>query len=270
MRGIYKPEEQTESAGKITTYNGNIDVLAFNFALVGLTFVLTLYVQKLILMIPNALVAAFGSMTFFVGYFVAMGVKAVMTKIGVKKYHDDALQARITGFTTDFLIVGAFMAIQTSAIGSWIIPMMGMCVIVGLFTLACAIYFGRRLGGSCDFERTLGLWGCLTGTCPSGIALIRVVDPNLRTTASAEMGSMNAFMIPGTLLVANYILVCTGQMTINALIPLALGLGVINIALIKICGCWKKPTFNWKGKVVCPDVTDDCEAFQNTGTRSQF
>lgn len=270
MRGIYTPEEQTEAAGKITTYNGNIDVLAFNFALVGLTFVLTLYVQKLILMIPNSLIAAFGGMTFFVGYFVAMGVKAVMTKLGVKKYHDDALQARITGFTTDFLIVGAFMAIQTSAIGSWIIPMMGMCVIVGLFTLACAIYWGRRLGGSCDFERTLGLWGCLTGTCPSGIALIRVVDPNLRTTASAEMGSMNAFMIPGTLLVANYILVCTGQMAVSALIPLALGLGLINIALIKICGCWKKPTFDWKGKVVCPDVTDDCEAFETTGTRSQF
>lgn len=270
MRGIYKPEEQTEVAGKITTYNGNIDVLAFNMAIVGLTYVLTLYVQKLILMIPNALVASFGGMTFFVGYFVALVVKTVMTKIGVKQYHDDALQARITGCTTDFLIVGAFMAIQTSAIGSWIIPMFAMCVIVGAFTLALCIFFGRRFGDGCDFERTLGMWGCATGTCPSGVALIRVVDPNLRTTASAEMGSMNAFMIPGTLLVANYIMVCTGQMAVGTLIPLALGLGLINIVLIKVCRCWGKPTYSWKGKEVCPDVTDDCDKFENTGTRSQF
>lgn len=270
MRGIYKPEEQTEVAGRITTYNGNIDVLAFNFAIVGMTFVITLYVQKLILMVPNALIASFGGMTFFVGYFVALLVKAVMTKIGVKKYHDDALQARITGCTTDFLIVGAFMAIQTSAIGSWIIPMLMMCVVVGAFTFAFCIYFGRRFGDGCDFERTLGMWGCATGTCPSGVALIRVVDPNLRTTASAEMGSMNAFMIPGTLLVANYIMVCNGLMSINTLIPMALGLGIINIILIKVVRAWNKPTFSWKGKVVCPDVTDDCEAFENTGTRSQF
>ena len=270
MRGIYKPEEQTEVAGKITTYNGNIDVLAFNMAIVGMTYVITLYVQKLILMIPNALIASFGGMTFFVGYFVALVVKTVMTKIGVKQYHDNALQARITGCTTDFLIVGAFMAIQTSAIGSWIIPMLLMCVVVGIFTFAFCIYFGRRFGDSCDFERTLGMWGCATGTCPSGVALIRVVDPNLRTTASAEMGSMNAFMIPGTLLVANYIMVCNGLMSVNTLIPLALGLGIINLALIKVFRCWTKPTYSWKGKEVCPDVTDDCDKFENTGTRSQF
>ena len=270
MRGIYKPEEQTEVAGKITTYNGNIDVLAFNMAIVGMTYVITLYVQKLILMIPNALIASFGGMTFFVGYFVALVVKTVMTKIGVKQYHDNALQARITGCTTDFLIVGAFMAIQTSAIGSWIIPMLLMCVVVGIFTFAFCIYFGRRFGDGCDFERTLGMWGCATGTCPSGVALIRVVDPNLRTTASAEMGSMNAFMIPGTLLVANYIMVCNGLMSVNTLIPMALGLGIINLVLIKVCRAWNKPTFSWKGKTVCPDVTDDCDAFESTGTRSQF
>ncbi len=273
MKGIYKPEEQTEAAGKITTYNGNIDVLAFNLSLVGLTYVLTLYVQKLILMIPNGLVAAFGGMTFFVGYFVALViVKPLMTKLNVKQYHDDALQARITGTTTDFLIVGAFMAIQVSAIGAWIIPMLAMCVIVGAFTWALCMFFVPRIGGSCDFERLLGMRGCATGTCPSGVALIRVVDPNLRTTASAEMGSMNAFMIPGTLLVAFYIQACIGQMQFLPTVGLlALAVGIGNLALIVIFRCFHmKPSFTWKGKVVCPDVTDDCDKFENTGTRSQF
>ncbi len=273
MKGIYKPEEQTEAAGKITTYNGNIDVLAFNLALVGLTYVLTLYVQKLILMIPNSIVAAFGGMTFFVGYFVALAiVKPLMVALKVKQYHDDALQARITGTTTDFLIVGAFMAIQVSAIGKWIVPMLGMCVIVGAFTWVMCMFFVPRIGDSCDFERLLGMWGCATGTCPSGVALIRIVDPNLKTTAAAEMGSMNAFMIPGSFMVAFYLQACMGQIEFFPMWALiTLGVGVLNIGLIVVTRCFHmKPSFTWKGKVVCPDVTDDCDKFENTGTRSQF
>ncbi len=70
------------------------------------------------------------------------------------------------------------MAVQMSVIGKWLIPILVMCVVVGAVTLGFALFFGSRLGGTCDFERTLGLWGCLTGTCPSGVALIRIVDPN--------------------------------------------------------------------------------------------
>lgn len=271
LKGIYKPEEQTENCGKITTYNGNIDVLAFHMALVGLTFVITLYVQKLIMMIDISIVQTMGSMTFFVGLFVAYIVKWAMGKLNVKQYHDDILQARITVCTTDFLIVGAFMAVQMSVIGKWLVPMMVMCVVVGIFTLAVTLFFGPRIGGSCDFERTLGLWGCLTGTCPSGVALIRIVDPNLRTTAATEMGAMNAAMIPGTLIVPFIIEALIGNMNFMPTVALmCLGLGIVNIILMKVVGTINKPTYSFKKPVVCPEVTDDCDNFEQSGTRSPF
>ena len=91
-----------------------------------------------------------------------MAASWVLVKLNVKQYHDDILQARITGCTTDFLIVGAFMAVQMSVIGKWLVPIIAMCVIVGIVTLGFALFFGARLGGNFDFERTLGLWGCLT------------------------------------------------------------------------------------------------------------
>lgn len=271
LKGIYKPEEQTETCGKITTYNGNIDVLAFHMALVGLTFILAITVQKFIMMVPISIVKTMGSMTFFVGLFVAYGVKWVLVKLNLKQYHDDILQARITGTTTDFLIVGAFMAVQMSVIGKWLVPIMVMCVLVGLFTLAVAIFFGSRLGGSCDFERTLGLWGCLTGTCPSGVALIRIVDPNLKTTAATEMGAMNAAMIPGTLIVPFIIEALVGHMNFMPTVALmCLGLGIVNIILMKVVGTINKPTFSFRKPVVCPEVTDDCDNFEQSGTHSPF
>lgn len=140
LKGIYPPAQQTETCGKITTYNGNIDVLAFHMALVGLTFVITLYVQKLIVLAPVSFVKTIGSMTFFVGLFVAYGVKWVLGKLNLKQYHDDILQARITGCTTDFLIVGAFMAVQMSVIGKWLVPILIMCVVVGAVTLGFALF----------------------------------------------------------------------------------------------------------------------------------
>ena len=270
MKGIYPPAQQTETCGKITTYNGNIDVLAFHMALVGLTYVLAVFVQKLLLMVPISVISTLGSMTFFVGLFVAYGVKAVLVKLNLKQYHDDVLQARITGCTTDFLIVGAFMAVQMSVIGQWLIPIFAMCVIVGIFTLAFTLFFGARLGGSCDFERTLGLWGCLTGTCPSGVALIRIVDPNLRTTASTEMGAMNAAMIPGTLMVPFLLEAIMGVRSIGSVALLLIGLGLVNIILMKVVGTINKPTYSFNAPVVCPDVSDDCDHFEESGTHSPF
>lgn len=270
LKGIYPTEMQTENCGRITTYNGNIDVLAFHMALVGLCYVIAVFAQKLILLCPISFIRTLGSMTFFVGLFVAYGVKWALGKLNLKQYHDDVLQARITGCTTDFLITGAFMAVQMSVVGKWLAPIAVVCVVVGLFTLAAALFFGSRLGGSCDFERTLGLWGCLTGTCPSGVALIRIVDPALRTTAATEMGSMNAAMIPGTLLVPFMIECAIGNFSFVTFAMMAIALGIANIIGMKIVGTINKPTYSFKKPVVCPDVSDNCEYFEETEGHSPF
>lgn len=270
LKGVYKPEEQKESAGKITTYNGNIDVLAFHLALVGLTYIITIYVQKLLLMIPVSFLSTMAAMTFIVGFMVASLIKVVLAKLNLKQYHDDVLQARITGTTTDFLIVGAFMAVQLSVVGKWLVPILIASVVVGAVTLVASLYFGPRLGGDCDFERTLGLWGCLTGTCPSGVALIRVVDPNLKTTSSAEMGMMNLFMIPCYLIAPSIIEFCSGVMTFTTLAGICIGTVVVCFIVLKVFRCCGKPTYSFNKPVVCPSETEDCEHFEKTGTRSQF
>ena len=211
-----------------------------------------------------------GSMTFFIGLFVAYGVKWVMGKLNLKQYHDDALQARITGFTTDYVILGAFMAVQLSIIGKWLIPIIVMCVVVGIVTLGFALFFGSRLGGTCDFERTLGLWGCLTGTCPSGVALIRIVDPSLRTTAATEMGSMNIIMVFDYLIAPAIIEFCLGHLSATMLLIYCLGTSIICMIALVLTKNFNKPTYSFRAPVVCPDVSDDCEYFEDTKHPSQF
>lgn len=270
LKGLYPPEQQTESCGKITTYNGSVDVLAFHIALVGLCYVIAIFVQSLIQAVPNTFIQTMGSMTFFIGLFVAYGVKWTLGKLNLKQYHDDALQARITGFTTDYVILGAFMAVQLSIIGKWLIPIIVMCVVVGIVTLGFALFFGSRLGGTCDFERTLGLWGCLTGTCPSGVALIRIVDPSLRTTATTEMGSMNIVMVFDYLIAPAIIEFCLGHLSMTMLLIYCLGTSIICMIALVLTKNFNKPTYSFRAPVVCPDVSDDCEYFEDTKHPSQF
>lgn len=241
-RGIYEPEEQTQIAGMMTTYNGNIDTLGFHCALVGLCYIITIPICTFLKSIPFSFIQTIGAMTFFVGLFVAYGVRWLLTLAGLKKYHNDALQARVTGFTTDFLIAGAFMAVQLTVVGKWLIPILLVALCTGAITFVFVLFFASHIGGRFDFERVLGLWGCATGTCPSGIALIRIVDPELRTTVASEMGSMNVAMIPATVLAPIIIEFCKGTLTLPVLFGWFALIGFGSLAILVI-------TRNFKRKV---------------------
>ena len=216
-KGVFKPgDKERITAGEQSTYSGNVDALGFNMALVGLGYVITHPICVWLQTAPWSIIRTIGSMEFFIGLFVGYGIKFLMQKTGIKQYHDDQLQARITGWGTDFMICGAFMAVQLAVVGKWMVPILITCCVVGLITFFVGMFFCEHIGGAYDFERFLGLWGTATGTCPSGIALIRIVDPELRTTASAEMGAMNAWMTPANILAVMCIEFCIGSLSFGA------------------------------------------------------
>ena len=249
-RGVYKAEEQTEAAGKITTYNGNIDSLAFCIAMTGLCYVIAMPIGDFLTSIPNQFVQIFGSMTFFIGMIVAYVIRFFLNKTDLKQYLDDGLQTRITGFTTDFMIAAAFMAVQLSVVGKWLAPIIIVSFVVAIVTFLFCWFFASRIGGHFDFERVLGIWGCGTGTCPSGIALIRVVDPQLRTTVSSEMGSMNAVMLVDSVIVPILISYCNHGIQFSTMLLWLLGIFLISLVGSALTGNVKRhATFSLlKGK----------------------
>lgn len=241
-KGLFKREEQTETAGMITTYNGNIDSLAFCIALMGLCYIIAVPIGDLLVSVPNQFVQIFGSMTFFIGMLVAYAIRYILNKFDLKQYFDDGLQTRVTGFTTDFMITSAFMAVQLSVVGKWFVPIIVTAVVVGAVTFAICWFFSARIGGHFDFERLLGIWGCATGTCPSGIALIRIVDPQLRTTVSSEMGSMNAVMIVDAFLVPLIISFCNGGIQLRTIALWFLLIFVVSLVGSLLTGNVKRKT----------------------------
>ena len=56
------------------------------------------------------------------------------------------------------------------------------------------LYLGRRVGAF-GLERLLVVFGLITGTAASGLALLRIVDSDFQTPAAAEVGLNNVYAL---------------------------------------------------------------------------
>ncbi len=190
LTGYYEDEHE-ETLGKETTYSGVIDTLTTHLAIVGVSLMLGLGFSKLSSFLPGSLGDAVSGMLFLHGLLAAYVVRYFISLFKVDYILNNKLLSKMTGWATDFLIVAAFMAVQLVLVKEWIVPIFIEVIIINTIILFGSMYYGKKFVGNNGFERTLGVFGAATGTVPSGISLIRIVDPNMVTTTIVELGMMN-------------------------------------------------------------------------------
>jgi ESS family glutamate:Na+ symporter len=241
LKGLPKAGQPKESAGELTTHTGNIETLAFQMALVGLVYVIT-YLLVLLLekVLPPDMAATFWGFFFFFAMVIALLVRGIMARLKIIHLVDPGIQRRITGWSVDFLIVATIMAIQVAVVWDYILPILLMSLVSGVLTTWIVVYLGNRLD-SLNLERTAAIYGTVTGTVPSGLLLLRIVDPEMQTPVALEIGLMNLFAAP--IIVLSMLLVngpvwWDWSMGLTVLIFIALML--FCLALIKILGFWGK------------------------------
>lgn len=246
LKGYYVKSEQNEYMVKDTTCNSNIETLAFHFALIGVCYILALGIARSLSLIPGFLGTSMSSMMFMNGMYAAYIVKWFMKKLHLDFLQENTLQSKITGWTADYLVVCAFMAVSLTVIKDWLPLMLLISIIITAVTFVVCFYFGQRFGGSNDFERTLGLYGTCTGTVPSGIALVRIVDPNFHTTTSIELGACNLVMLASTPVYIIILAVASGTLELYPAMLSLLGCVLIYLLALKATKLWGHTTYHWK------------------------
>ena len=189
------------------TTPGGLDHLSVQLALIALCYGLT---YGLCTMLARALPADIApvvwSVHFIFGAVIAMGLRTLIARFGGDGDSpiDDYLMVRIGGLVVDLVTCAALAAIQIAVLRAYWVPLLLLTSVGGLLTLLVALWFGSRSWVDAPFEHALLWFGMSTGTLPTGLALLRIVDPELRTPAanSAVLGA--AMSIP---LVAPLILV---------------------------------------------------------------
>lgn len=95
-----------------------------------------------------------------------------------------------------------------------------------------------------------------TGTVPSGVALCRIVDPDLKTTTAVELGGSNIFMNLNLFMLPFNIGAISGSMSLTfACGVLALFLVPLMIVL-KLGGAFNKRTYTLRNKCNPPGNCD--------------
>lgn len=174
-----------------TTHPSSVDSMAFQVALVLGTWLVSYYLAEAVATRVSAGIGGtIWGLFFLVGMLVAMAVRLAMEKLGWLHLIDGDSMTRLTGWCVEFLLLSTIVGIQFAVIREYIWPLVTLSAVVGLYTIFFMLYFGRRISGY-SFERTVLMFGTCTGTIPTGLLLLRMVDSELKTTVPVEAGMWN-------------------------------------------------------------------------------
>ena len=195
LTGVLSKNQVKSPAGEQTLHSANIDSLAFQTAMVGLAYVLTYGFVRLLgsFFAPDVASMLWGFFFFF-GLIIAFIIRWLMSRVGVDYLIDPGVQRRITGWSIDFLIVATIMAIKLAIVWTYILPISVISLTCGVVTTAVMLFLGKRLW-SYNLERTVVIFGTVTGTVSCGLLLLRIVDPDFKTPAIVEVALMNVIML---------------------------------------------------------------------------
>lgn len=116
-----------------------------------------------------------------------------------------------------------------------------------MFTYITTRYFGERFGGKHGFERTVAIWGTLTGTNATGQALCRMVDPERKTSVLEEMGPINAVNVPACYVVMPMIIAFSaGEVSFGLLTAALVGTAAVFLAGMLVTRTWGKKTYDYR------------------------
>jgi ESS family glutamate:Na+ symporter len=136
-----------------------------------------------------ALVAMLWGFHYLVGLLAANAARAGAQRLGLAAHLRPELLRRVAGLAVDVGAIAAIAAVRVDRLEGLGLPIAVLAVLgLGMTVLVC-VWLGRRAFPDRPFEHALALFGTMTGTLPTGLALLRLVDPELKGPATRNMVS---------------------------------------------------------------------------------
>jgi ESS family glutamate:Na+ symporter len=133
---------------------------------------------------------------FFVALLAGMAVRLLLRRRG--RGIDGDYTRAVAMVAVDWLTVAILGSLTWDAVSGVAIELIG--VIIGAVVATVAVLgVARRWIDQWRRERTLALFGTVTGTAASGLALLALADPELESPVAAELGAMVVVSAPAVL-----------------------------------------------------------------------
>lgn len=192
--GFFSRNEAERPIGSFLSTDGeSLDTFSYHIAIVMVTYLLswlflTLLTKLIYLIGPLGvdLADSLWGINFIFSAFCALAVKQFMKWIKVDTTIDNRTCNRINGLSVDLTVAASLGAISLVAVKGYWLPITALVVAGAFITLVILPAYTSRLYDDHQFFRTLVIYGTATGTLPTGLALLRVVDPEFETPVATD------------------------------------------------------------------------------------
>lgn len=169
------PKEEQKSIGSIKTTGISVNALALQLAWV----LLSMYIGERILDLLKIAWPGAGKINLLawdtLGGLVGF---ALISFVKLDRFVDKKTVNQLAGTALEILLVGAMATLDLKVLGTFIVPIVLMTVIVSIITIAWALFMCKKTCTEEWFEKALMIVGQSTGNTPTGLALVRAVDPD--------------------------------------------------------------------------------------------
>ncbi|WP_020008526.1 sodium/glutamate symporter [Salinicoccus albus] len=183
--------ENRETSGDLTVRPESIETLTFHFSIVGFAILIGYLILQAITWVEGAL---FGSdfMTYVPLFPLAMIggliVQVFLNRLDTSRLVNRQIITRIQGFSLDILITSAIATVSLSVLGEYIVPFLLLALAGIAWNVFGFFVFGPRMMPAYWLERAVGDFGQSTGVTATGLMLMRVADPEMKSPAVEGFG----------------------------------------------------------------------------------
>jgi ESS family glutamate:Na+ symporter len=187
-RGAAKPE-----GARLTTDSDSLDSFSFHTSIVMFTYLLSYLFLRLLTWglhfagdMGMQLATNLWGLNFIFSAIIAILLRKLIQGVKLEHLIDDDTMSRITGFSVDFMLAGSVAAISVTFIVQYWVPIVVMTTLCGIMTIVVTPWMCSRMFHDNRFERMLMIYGVNTGTLSTGLALLRVTDPEFKTSVASD------------------------------------------------------------------------------------
>ncbi|WP_404456228.1 sodium/glutamate symporter [Oceanobacillus kapialis] len=220
--------------GEETVSSSSIDPLVLHISIIALVIGISYWVSDIL----QQAIPAVSIPLFSIAFILALLFQVGSRKVKADDYIDQRVMERIGGTATDYLVAIGIASINITVVVDYALPL----ALLFLFGTIWAYILFRFIGPNIfkDFwtEKSLFGWGWSTGTVAMGLALLRIVDPELKSKTTDDYALAYIGVAPFDIAIVTFapILVSFG---FTWVIPLVLLLaGAIIIFVHRSFGLW--------------------------------
>ncbi|MEU2892539.1 sodium/glutamate symporter [Streptomyces albidoflavus] len=182
--GLVTRSEERTATGFATTSPSSVEPLGIQICVVLVISAVAYGVSEWFTgLFPSLMVPVFA-----LAFIVGLAVRAVLARTPAWGYVDGESLKSVSGTATDVLITCGIASIVPSFVADWWLPLLGMFALGLALCLAFFLWVAPRLFEGNWFEKAVVTWGWSTGAAATAIALLRMVDPKLKSGTLEEFG----------------------------------------------------------------------------------